>query len=290
VDPQDPLFAHGGASLAGVVPPFSRQHPLPATDDATSPNTGEIVVVGGEVSAPVDLDWRIMRFDSSGGLRWSTVYGSSGPDDPLSPGYRNDLATSVVLDRTGAAVVAGFVSRREGTPHADWCVRRYSDSGSLLNSWTYRRASNWTGTPSGIATTANGDIVIAGYERSFDISSRASWLVLKFAPCTTTPSVESIAAGTVRIVGGIRGYINPRRGEQANILVHPTSAGEVAVSIYDEAGRMIRSITAHYSGSGVESVHWDATNQTGGSVPPGLYHVVVRAPGVNARDTVAVIR
>jgi hypothetical protein len=267
---------YGGANANG----------LPFIYGVAMDNAGGVVAVGGVTSGPVDLDWRIIKFDPFGGVGWSTIYGSSG-------NYRNDLASSVLLDQTGAAIVGGFVSR-EGTPYADWIVRSYSDSGSLLNSWTYRRASNWTGTPSGIAITASGDIVVAGYDRAFDVNPRSEWLVVKLATCagagTGTGSADQVPAGTVKIVGGIRGYVSPKRGEQANILIRPTSAGEVVVSIYDEAGKMVRSITVHYSGSGVESVHWDATNQTGGSVPPGLYHVVVKAPGVNATDTVAVIR
>jgi len=98
------------------------------------------------------------------------------------------------------------------------------------------------------------------------------------------------AEGRAWIVGGLRGYINLQRGESATIMVKPAANGRFRARIYDMAGGLVwdRSITARASAT--EVIQWDGKDSTGNAVPPGLYPVLVEAPGVNYRDKLAVVR
>ena len=94
----------------------------------------------------------------------------------------------------------------------------------------------------------------------------------------------------VKIVGGVRGYLQPKRGEQATILVRPPTAGRITVRIYNLRGELVRELTADATGGRTEVLHWNATDATGADVPPGAYPIVIEAPGVRYKDTLAVLR
>jgi outer membrane protein assembly factor BamB len=108
-------------------------------------------------------------------------------------------------------------------------------------------------------------------------------------PPSVTPP-EPKKKGTVKIVGGIRGYINPKRGEVANILVKPDSAGVIRVRIFSLAGDLVREITVDYKGTGTETIQWNGTDASGKHVPPAVYPVIVDAPGTYFKDKLAVVR
>jgi hypothetical protein len=96
---------------------------------------------------------------------------------------------------------------------------------------------------------------------------------------------------SVKIVGGIRGYINPKKGEQANILVHPSAAGAITVRIYDMSGRLVRELNSSTPGNRTESIKWDGKDSGGKNVAPGSYPIIVTGPGGLAyRDKLAVLR
>jgi flagellar basal-body rod modification protein FlgD len=72
-----------------------------------------------------------------------------------------------------------------------------------------------------------------------------------------------------------------RLGAGASASVHyrlDQPAAEVAISIYDNAGRLVRA----QPGSGLVGTHtvpWDGRDQTGAPLPDGLYRVEVAAKG-----------
>jgi len=101
---------------------------------------------------------------------------------------------------------------------------------------------------------------------------------------------EPIDAGKVKIVGGIRGYINPKRGETATMLIRPTGPGEIHIRIYDQDGVLLWQVTQSTSGVHTEVVQWRGVDASGNQVPPGLYPIIVEAPGIRYRDTLVVVR
>ncbi len=101
---------------------------------------------------------------------------------------------------------------------------------------------------------------------------------------------EPVDAGKVKIVGGIRGYINPKKGETATMLVRPTGPGEIHIRIYDQDGVLIWQVTQSTSGGHADVVQWRGVDSAGAQVPPGLYPIIIEAPGIRYRDTLVVVR
>ena len=110
--------------------------------------------------------------------------------------------------------------------------------------------------------------------------------------CSVSGDINlAVEAGTVKIVGGIRGYINPKKGEQSNILIRANEPGEIVVRIYDMAGRLVREMKSVTSGNRTESVKWDGKDSGGKDVTPGGYPIIITGPGgLTYRDKLAVLR
>jgi len=101
-------------------------------------------------------------------------------------------------------------------------------------------------------------------------------------------------AGTVKIVAGVRGYLDPRspatQGRHTTVLVKATGAGEIRMRIYNQRGVLIREVTTSTSGGNMETLFWDGKDASGVTVAPGIYPVLIEGPGIRARDKIAVIR
>ncbi len=67
------------------------------------------------------------------------------------------------------------------------------------------------------------------------------------------------------------------------------NGGEQSLSVYDITGRMVRSLERGSFAPGARRVAWDARDNAGGRVSPGVYQVVFRAPGCQRCIRVAVI-
>jgi hypothetical protein len=139
--------------------------------------------------------------------------------------------------------------------------------------------------PAGIAIGATGDLYFA------DLSNRRIRKVTNVAcvpPYVSPP--EPIDTGKVKIVGGVRGYLDPKRGEQATILVRPATAGDIRVRIYTMEGALVKDMVRTTTGGHTEVLTWDATDAAGRPVPSGVYPIFIEAPGIRYRDKLVVVR
>ena len=119
----------------------------------------------------------------------------------------------------------------------------------------------------------------------------ALWSSTPAVSFNLAPTGPSLDPGKVKIVGGIRGYINPKLGEQATILLRPSGAGEIIMRVFNLKGEIVRVIRDTATGGNhVLVLHWNATDESGAQVPPGAYPVIIEGPGVRYRDTLAVLR
>jgi len=113
--------------------------------------------------------------------------------------------------------------------------------------------------------------------------------LLLLIPSGARPAA-SVNPGEVKVVGGMRGFIDTTAGEQADIRLWPTGPGEITVRIYDLRGRLVREIRRSCPGGHAESVTWDGTDSRGARVAPGGYPLRVTAPGINFRAKLGVLR
>ncbi len=108
----------------------------------------------------------------------------------------------------------------------------------------------------------------------------------------TEPGPEhpgGLKPGDVRVAGGTRGLVDPRRGEGASVSVYPTSAGTVTLTVIDRRGGVVKQVSAPASGSGTVNLTWDGKNASGAPVAPGIYAVRVEGPGIRQVSKVAVV-
>ncbi len=75
----------------------------------------------------------------------------------------------------------------------------------------------------------------------------------------------------------------------ATIRVTPATSGTITTRVYDRAGHLVRTITTDASGAQT-TIAWDGRDQSGQSVAPGAYLVLVDGPGIRLREKVAVVR
>jgi len=244
----------------------------------------------------------ISKYNAAGDLLWSRTY--SGDPQATWVGARG-----VAIDACGNVLAVG--TREDSiSGESTWVFVQYDSDGNLLCDWIFDNPQTDIDNLYSVAVDASGNIAAAGVVYD-SIILKLQWLVRKYSPVTDcnpspppeTPSPppidpsppppppgEDLEAGTVKIVGGIRGYLDPKRGEQATILVRPTGAGNIRLRIYDQQGVLIREITQATGGGHTEVLHWDGKDTSGSFVAPGVYPIFIEGPGIRARDKLAVMR
>jgi hypothetical protein len=117
------------------------------------------------------------------------------------------------------------------------------------------------------------------------------------APDTPLPAVppvfftpEALVPGTVRVIGGTNGWLQPSRGDRALFLAVPVEHGEITVAVYTLSGRPVWKgvVRAQRGGAGI--IAWDCVNQDGEAIGSGVYTLVVRGAGIAASRRIAVVR
>jgi hypothetical protein len=82
---------------------------------------------------------------------------------------------------------------------------------------------------------------------------------------------------------------NPSRGETAFDLVLPV-AGEDHVEIVDVRGARVRTLVSGALAAGRTTLAWDGRDESGRRAPSGLYHVRVRAAGIELTRKLVLLR
>jgi hypothetical protein len=94
--------------------------------------------------------------------------------------------------------------------------------------------------------------------------------------------------------GGVRvnmlGNASPSPASAAATIPYGLAeSGQVRMDVYDVSGRVVRTLIDGERTAGMHSVVWDLEDGSGSTVPAGLYHVRLRAPGFTAARSVMVL-
>ncbi|MFH1864475.1 MAG: FlgD immunoglobulin-like domain containing protein [Candidatus Eisenbacteria bacterium] len=83
---------------------------------------------------------------------------------------------------------------------------------------------------------------------------------------------------------------NPFAASTSISLSIPEPGGEVETSIYDMAGRLVRSLARREMQPGVQMLHWDGRDDHGEKVASGVYFCRVMGPGFDDQRKLVLIR
>ena len=68
------------------------------------------------------------------------------------------------------------------------------------------------------------------------------------------------------------------------------SAGQLSIKIYTQAGTLVKTVYDGLVTEGKGTVDWDGTNVNGSKVASGIYFLMVKGPGIDKVDKIAVVR
>ncbi len=93
----------------------------------------------------------------------------------------------------------------------------------------------------------------------------------------------------VLVQGGAEGFVNPDVGDQARIFFNAEHPGKAEIRIFTSRGMLIWE-TSKDTSPGMDYVTWDCRNLSGNFVSSGVYTVHIKAPGVDSKRQIPVIR
>ncbi len=105
-----------------------------------------------------------------------------------------------------------------------------------------------------------------------------------------SPPGLDISPGHAKVRGGKNGYVNPRKGEKAEIHFRPSESGTVRVKIYTLSGQLVWETSHEAAGTADQSVIWNAVNKDGQSIASGIYVAHIKGAGINEKKKVAIVK
>ena len=121
---------------------------------------------------------------------------------------------------------------------------------------------------------------------SFDVDSFSRYSVLEDEEEKT--DIDSDDDEYVR--GGKDGYVNPDRGDKAQIHFKANEGGGyIDYTIYTLTGKEVYS-GREYTGGGPDYIEWSGTNLRNNVVQPGVYIIHLEGPGVDTSIKIPVLR
>jgi len=87
-----------------------------------------------------------------------------------------------------------------------------------------------------------------------------------------------------------QGIFDPTQGKSSYVEVRTSSAGRVTVKVYDQAGRLVRTLYDGERDAGNYSDGWDGKTANGTTVASGTYLIRVEGPGIKTTRRVLVVK
>ena len=102
--------------------------------------------------------------------------------------------------------------------------------------------------------------------------------------------IRGVGTGSVSVVGGARGFVNPANGEKLSIDAKATAAGTIKTKIFDGKGRLVREYSVATDGTQTTFLQWDGKDSAGRNVPSGVYLIHVDGPGIDTTKRTVIIK
>jgi hypothetical protein len=180
-------------------------------------------------------------------------------------GWFSALTYDLAVDPVGAAYVTGLAFN--SSDDFQYLTAKFEGTGNLAwtEAWVSPLGRNDTGYQVRVGTDQRVYVVgnsWQGFHPYFDITS----VVYTQNDATGIVAEQGSNAGTMSI------RPNPSR-DQVTLELSLPCPGDVSLSIYDAAGRLVRQLENGKAGSGTHSLLWDGRSERGVPVAPGVYLV-----------------
>jgi len=239
-------------------------------------DSGNVYVTGYEYIDGQENNIWVRKYDSNGNVVWTRTY--NGAEDVDDGGY------GIAVDGSGNVYVTGdeWVT---GEQNNNW-VRKYDSDGDVVWTKTHNGPANEKDRSFGIAVDGSGNVYVTGCET---VTGESQNIWVRKYEGAYGEHFEPPVEGNVKIQGGEKGYVNPKKGEKAKIHFQPSGAGRVNVKIYTLRGLLVWE--GSKSVSGVQDfIEWNCRNKENDVVASGIYVVYVKGPGIKATKKVAILK
>jgi len=236
--------------------------------------SGNVYVVGSEWVMEEGYNIWVRKYDSGGNEVWTRTY--DGPDNSEDCGF------GIAIDESRNVYVTGY----EYIMLEDWNIwlRKYDTNGNRIWTRTYDGAANDDDEGCAIAVDRNSNVYVTGFE-TVTGEGRNIWVRKYAGPF----QLVEVVSGEVKIQGGEKGYVNPRKGEEARIYFKPTGEGVVNAKIFTLRGLLVWEKSKSVSGV-KDFIEWNCRNKENGVVASGIYVVYVEGPGIKSTKKVAILK
>ena len=268
---------------------------------------GNVYVTGYEEVTGQDSNIWVRKYDSGGKEVWTRTHNGTADG--------NDRGHGIAVDASGNVYVTGSewvtdeedniwvrkyacaftiitASLPEATLGSPYSETLFSRGGTPPIHWTISSGS----LPSGLNLTSNGIISgTPGQPGNYSFTVEAVEKFGAYEEKALSLRVKEIAEvlgeepGEVKIQGGEKGYVNPRKGEEAKIHFWPSGPGTVKVKIFTLGGLLVWEKSKQVSGV-QDFIEWDCRNKENDVVASGIYVVYVEGPGIKVTKKAAILK
>ena len=237
-----------------------------------------IYVAGMCAWATSGHDFMVLSLSTEGDTNWTyRLQGSQNFDDQ---------AKAIVYGSDGNIYAAGTIV--DGVSARDFAVVSLAADGTQNWLYTYTAApSYWWDEARAITYGLDDKVYAAGY--SIDSTSIHLWdfTVISLDPVTGIEETKISAANAV----AIEAMPNPFTNFTDIKCGITDNSEEYGLEIYDITGRLVANLSGQISVIGHQlSVRWDGTDETGKSLPGGVYIVRIDNRGFNTKEKLLLIR
>ena len=135
---------------------------------------GNIYVTGSEYRSDLNQDNNIWlrKYDSDGNAIWTRTY------DSLA--HREDTGMAVSVDIMGNVIVTGYEDRADLSQGFNLWLREYDTNGNTVWTQTYDCQSHLSNMGRGVATDAQGNVYVTGWENRSDLGQDRNVFLSKY--------------------------------------------------------------------------------------------------------------